>query len=82
MCGKKDNWSILSNQVNEEGDASHETDVKKIWIAKHSIKSTIHLPLFVAKNDKEHDKAVSIWKGDKKSKHMDIYSKKGSGYKR
>ena len=51
-------------------------------MSKHLIKSTIHLPLFVAKNDKEHDKAVSIWKGDKKSKHMDIYSKKGSGYKR
>ena len=62
--------------------ASHETDVKKIWISKHSIKSTIHLPFFVAKNDKEHDEAVSIRKGEKKSKHMDIYGKKGSGYKR
>ena len=55
---------------------------KKNMISKHSTKSTIHLPLFVAKNEKEHDEAVSMRKAENKSKHMDIYGKKGSGYKR
>ena len=40
-------------------------------------------PLFCCKkNDKKHDEAVSIQKEEKKSKHMDIYDKKGFGYKR